>query len=166
MGAKKKPAASGDGEKDMSTEQFYKLYKSNCQKVYEVPLCKQITEMWGQYQDEETDFTKFHIWDQIGWQGTRAIMDALIKFKYSHCKSIRLWKAGAEDEGVRSLCEYLKISPNVALVELLDNGVTSLGCEFIAKAILPSTASNVLYLKLDHNNFGSEGVKALAKGLN
>lgn len=40
MGAKKKPAAAGDEEVDKSTEQFYKLYKNNCQKVYEIPLCK------------------------------------------------------------------------------------------------------------------------------
>jgi Ran GTPase-activating protein (RanGAP) involved in mRNA processing and transport len=124
-----------------------------------------IQEMWGQYQETEADMQKFHLWEQLGWQGTRAIFDALKAVKYSHCKSIRLWKTSCEDEGVRALCEYLKIAPNVLLLELLDNQITKLGCEFISRIIRPEAKTNIMYLKLDHNSFGSEGIKMLATGL-
>ena len=121
--------------------------------------------MWALYPDEESDFPKFHLWEQLGWQGVRAVMDALKQVKYSHTKSIRLWKTMCEDEGVRALCEYVNIAPNVLLIELLDNSITKLGCEFISRILSPKSASNVMYLKLDHNSFGSEGVANLAKGL-
>ena len=49
---------------------------------------------------------------------------------------------------------------------MLDNKVTALGCEFISKAISPSVPNNIICLKLDHNPFGSDGVAALAQGLN
>lgn len=121
--------------------------------------------MWSMYQEEEADFQKFHLYDHLGWQGVRAIFDALKQVKYGHCKTVRLWKTACEDEGIRSVCEYLRIAPNVLLLELLNNNITKLGCEFISKVIHPDTKSNIMVLKLDHNNFGSEGVIELAKGL-
>jgi len=51
------------------------------------------------------------------------------------------------------------------VLELLDNKITPLGCEFISQTIHPSANTTLLVLKLDHNNFGSEGMKRLANGL-
>ena len=64
------------------------------------------------------------------------------------------------------MCDYLKIAKNVELVDLLANDITSLGCEFLAQTLSPmNSMSELKHLKLDHNNFGAEGVAALAKGL-
>jgi hypothetical protein len=51
-------------------------------------------------------------------------------------------------------------------LELIDNKITHLGCEFLGKTLSPGpTMPPVVYLKLDHNLFGSAGVNALAEGL-
>lgn len=50
-------------------------------------------------------------------------------------------------------------------LELLDNKITPLGCEFIARALHPKMTPTIEILKLDHNEFGSQGVINLATGL-
>lgn len=88
-----------------------------------------------------------------------------LQHRYQHCTSIRLWKAFCEDEGVRAVCQYLDHGKNVAFLELLDNQITPLGCEFLSKALHPKSQPMIQILKLDHNNFGSAGVIALSEGL-
>lgn len=48
-------------------------------------------------------------------------------------KFISLWRIRAQDEGVRSLCEYLIQNPGVQTLDLMDNDITFLGCNFISK---------------------------------
>ena len=50
-------------------------------------------------------------------------------------------------------------------LELLDNKITPLGCEFISRALHPKMNPTIEILKLDHNEFGSQGVINLAQGL-
>ena len=50
-------------------------------------------------------------------------------------------------------------------LELLDCKITALGCEFIARALHPKMNPTIEILKLDHNEFGSQGVINLAHGL-
>ena len=50
-------------------------------------------------------------------------------------------------------------------MELLDNKITPLGCEFISRTIHPKANTNVMILKLDHNEFGSEGLRRLSEGM-
>lgn len=38
---------------------------------------KKIKELYLLYEEEQEKITKLHLWDELGWQGTRAIMDAL-----------------------------------------------------------------------------------------
>lgn len=78
--------------------------------------------------------------------------------KYRHARSIRLWKTGCEDEGVRSVCQYMEETNSVIILELLDNNITPLGCEFIGRALVPEKKLLLTVLKLDHNNIGSEGL--------
>lgn len=66
---------------------------------------------------------------------------------------------------MRAVCQYLEINKNVAFLELLDNNITPLGCEFLSKALHPKNQPQIQILKLDHNQFGSEGVIALSEGL-
>lgn len=51
------------------------------------------------------------------------------------------------------------------VLELLDNRITPLGCEFIGNLMHPRIGTNILILKLDHNEFGSKGMINLAEGL-
>jgi hypothetical protein len=51
-------------------------------------------------------------------------------------------------------------------LDLLENGVTALGCEFIGKMILhPINSVPLIKLKLDHNLIKVEGLKNLTEGL-
>ena len=70
-------------------------------------------------------------------------MDALRLVKYPHTRSIRLWKTGSGDEGCRSVCQYITDCNNVAILELLDNGISPLGCEFLGKLLAPETKTNL-----------------------
>ena len=105
---------------------------------------------------------KFHLWDEIGWQGVKALMEAAIAAKYKHCDSVRLWKAKCEDEGVRLVCKFLQASKSVNVLELLDAELTTLGCEFLSQTLHCSAEVPLLVLKLDHNPIGAAGMKALA----
>ena len=44
-------------------------------------------------------------------------MDSLCDLNYQHLKEIRLWKVDLQDEGVRSICNYID---KVGTVEYLD----------------------------------------------
>lgn len=84
---------------------------------------------------------------------------------YPHCHSIRLWKTFCEDEGVRAVCQYLETGKGVLFMELLDNKITPLGCEFISRVMHPSKSPQIQILKLDHNHFGAEGINNLSEGI-
>jgi hypothetical protein len=38
---------------------------------------KYLKEKYELYQEEEEKIEKFHLWEELGWAGTRAIMDSL-----------------------------------------------------------------------------------------
>ena len=115
--------------------------------------------------EDGSPILKFNIWESLGWQGTRALMDALRTVNYAHTRVIRLWKTESEDEGVRSVCQYIMGASSVIMLELLDNKITPYGCEHIGRLLVPSAKTNLTHLKLDHNAFGAEGLKHLAEGL-
>ena len=102
------------------------------------------------------------MWDEIGWQGVRALMDAAVQVKYKHCQSIRLWKAKCEDEGVRQITKFIAQSKSVNFLELLDASITALGCEFLGQILLPEFEVPIMVMKLDHNLIGAPGMKNLA----
>ena len=167
MGGKKKPAAAAkkaNAEPDESTEKLYKLYKKKCNEL-QCPFSTIMNEKFNEYRDEGTDITKVHLWEELGWAGIRALMDALKEINYLHAFSLRLWKTFCEDEGVRAICQWLEINRTIRFLELLDNRITPLGCEFIGRILHPKMGSPIHTLKLDHNDIGSAGVAALAEGL-
>jgi len=53
----------------------------------------------------------------------------------------------------------------VAVLELMNNKLTHLGCEFIGRILHPDINVPLQVLKLDHNSFGAAGVAELAKGM-
>jgi len=66
---------------------------------------------------------------------------------------------------VRAVVQFVQQAKGVTVVELLDNKMTALGCEFVGKLMHPRTNSNIQVLKLDHNDIGGPGVMALAEGI-
>ena len=46
---------------------------------------------------------------------------------YKHLKILRLWKIGASDEGVRTICAYMHKVKTLEYLDLLDNEVGLLG---------------------------------------
>lgn len=108
---------------------------------------------------------QFHIWDEFGWQGVRALMEAAVQAKYKHCNSIRLWRTKCEDEGVRQIMLFMSMAKTVQVLELLDAELTLVGCEMISKALHYSNDLNLLVLKLDHNPLGNHGLKYLSEGV-
>lgn len=46
---------------------------------------------------------------------------------YKHVKSIKLWKVNAQDEGVRTVCNFMMKMKIIDNLDLLDNGIGALG---------------------------------------
>jgi len=161
-GDKKKK--EGD-EEDLSVENFWKAYKKKCVE-YNCDVSKIIKGAMEKFFEEGDEIKKLHMWEELGWPGVKAIVESLIAAKYPHMVSIRLWKTYCEDEGVRILCTFLEQCSSILCLELLDNKVTYLGCEFLGKTLTPGPkCPPICILKLDHNNFGSRGLNALLKGI-
>ena len=66
---------------------------------------------------------------------------------------------------MRAVVQCLTQLKSVFKVDLLDNKISKLGCEFIGTMIHPKSNCNIEILKLDHNEFGSAGMIALSEGL-
>lgn len=95
----------------------------------------------------------------------RSKFTSLDTYRYPHLVSLRFWNSYCRDEGVRAICHFLQSGKPVQLLELLHNKITPLGCEFISKTLHPKMQPQIQILKLDHNDFGSEGMTRLADGL-
>ena len=91
MPPKKAAAVKANEEEDVSCDNFYKFYRKNC-TILEIPISNAIKQMFEAYVEEGTVISRIHSWEVLGWQGTKAIIDAMLQVEYKHCASIRLWK--------------------------------------------------------------------------
>lgn len=82
--------------------------------------------------------------------------------KYEHLRRVRIWKGAVGDEGVRFVCKFLAGCRGLQVLDLMDNGITALGCEFLGKCL---GSCELLQLKLDNNAILSSGLSNLAQGL-
>jgi hypothetical protein len=166
MAPKKAAAKKKEGdEEDLSVENFWKGYKKKCVE-HGCDVSKIIKKSFDEFVEEGNEIKKFHIWEELGWPGVKALVEALNGAAYPHAVSIRFWKTYCEDEGVRLLCTFLMRCTSILCLELLDNKITHLGCEFLGKTLKPGPACPpICILKLDHNNFGSRGLNALCAGI-
>lgn len=163
-GDKKKGKKEGD-EEDLSVENFWKAYKKKCAE-YQCDISKKIKADYENFLEEGNEIKKFHNWEELGWPGVKAMCEALKQVGYPHCQSIRLWKTYCEDEGLRAICEFIQRTLTCLCLELIDNKITHLGCEFLGRTLKPGPACPpIVFLKLDHNMFGSAGCNALCEGL-
>jgi hypothetical protein len=47
------------------------------------------------------------MWEDLGPIQIRSFMETLTDLTYPHLKKIRLWKVDLQDEGLRSICNYI-----------------------------------------------------------
>ncbi|KAL4484974.1 hypothetical protein ABPG74_020151 [Tetrahymena malaccensis] len=160
----KKGKKKGGGEEDESTIQLSRQYKKKCE-LNGINPSKLFKEKLDFAVEEDENIEKIHLWEELGPVGVRSIMDSLTEIPYLHTKSIRLWKVKAQDEGTRTICNYMEKSKTIEYLDLMDNQVGSLGCEFLGRVLHPQIEIPLLKLKLDHNEFGTEGLMQLAAGL-
>ena len=92
----------------------------------------------------------------------RALMEVAAEVKYEHLRRVRIWKGAIGDEGVRFICKFLAASSRLQVLDLMDNGITALGCEFLGKCL---ANCDLTQLKLDNNAILSAGLGNLAQGL-
>ena len=105
------------------------------------------------------------MWEELGWQGTKAIVEAMTQANYKHCTSIRFWRTKCQDEGARLITDYLIRFKDCIILELLDCVITPLGCEHLNRAFTHKVGGALQMIKLDHNPIGSEGLNILAQSL-
>ena len=77
-------------------------------------------------------------------------MDGLTDLQYPYLKKIRLWKIDLQDEGVRVICNYVEKVNSVEYLDLMDNKVTPLGCEFLGK-MFSNKNCKVFKFRIDNN---------------
>jgi len=53
----------------------------------------------------------------------------------------------------------MEMSKAVTRLDLMDNNIGKLGCEFIGNMMHPKNLVPLIKLKLDHNKIGTEGLK-------
>lgn len=109
--------------------------------------------------------TELIVWDDVGPEGMRVLADTLRDLDYKLLRQIRLWGARIDDEGARSLCQFLENNHTVVHLELKGCGITSLGCVFLGNVLGYKVRSSIAILKLDHNNIGSEGCNKISEAL-
>jgi hypothetical protein len=90
MGGKKKPAGDkkkakkeGDDE-DLSVENFWKIYKKKCTE-YGCDQSKIIKKSYEKFVEDGDEIKQFHLWEELGWPGVKAIIESLKHVAYPHC---------------------------------------------------------------------------------
>lgn len=84
-------------------------------------------------------------------------MEGLTDLSYQHLKKVRIWKADIQDEGVRSICNFIEKCNTIEYLDLMENNITELGCEFLSK-VLMNPANKINKLRLDNNRIGLKGI--------
>lgn len=165
MGAKKR-TEGGKAITDESAEQLYRAYRRNLVE-WGLTMPKFLEDKFFEIRDEKNPgfLTELVFWEFLGADGTRALADALRDTNYMHLRTIRCWRASTEDEGTRSICQYLRNTPSILTLELLECGLTSLSCEFLGRLLSPEANNGLLILKIDHNDIGNTGVRNIVQGL-
>jgi len=146
------------------TEKLYRLYKKKCNDE-SVPIVKSLEEKFNEARENTTDIREIYIWDEVGFIGVRMLLDAMREVEYPCVHFLRFWRSNCEDEGVRAVIQFMEHCPTIKSLEFMGCNITALGCEFLGRVIRPEAKGHLKELKLDHNVFGNEGIKALAEGL-
>jgi len=163
MAPKKAPKKAAEGDVDLF-EEFKKCFKK-MEQEFETPKIPNVVDILRRMEEEEVKAWCFDTdFDPMAF---RVLFQALHQVKYVDIEALRIWKCNGGDESVRSVCYFLDMepAPNVKDLQFCDNGLTELGCEFLARTLGPNGNRNINFLRLDYNLFGSLGVEKLSSGL-
>lgn len=131
-----------------------------------VPIYKQFDQKVRACVEDGNDLTQLHLWEETNPNATRVVFESLSQIGINTIRSLRLWKIQAGDEGVRALCDYLLTNKELDVLDLLDNGITQLGCRFLGDCFGEHFGVlQVRKLMLDHNLIGDKGLQVLVNGL-
>lgn len=171
MGDKKKKGGGAGQQEDDTTAQLMQKYRRRCQ-INAVPFSKFFKQKLDYALEEEINLVKLVLWDDLGPVGTRALMDSLCDVDnkhlpdrplgYKHLVNLQLCKTRTQDEGVRTVCNYMQKVKSLEYLRLSDNMITPLGCQFLGKVLDPYYELPLKKLVLDHNEFGTKGLQMLA----
>lgn len=164
MAPKKKPAAA-TGDADL-WEEFKRRLKKNEQE-FETPKIPAFQEILRRIDTDGEDVKSWVFDSEFDPMAFRILFHSLQQAKYLDITAIRVWKCNGGDESVRSVCTYLDGDPPplVADLQFTDNGVTALGCEFLARTLGPTGNKLINLMRLDYNQFGTPGIERLSRGL-
>ena len=160
------PKKGGKDAELEPTEKLYRLYRKNLTAAG-LTMPKKLEERFIELRAEKivSSLTDLILWDDVGPEGIRVLADTLRDMDYKLLRQIRFWGARIEDEGLRSLCQFLDNNHTIVHLELKGCGVTSLGCNFLFTTLGYKIRSSIAILKLDHNNIGSDGCNKLSEAL-
>jgi len=164
MAPKKKPAAqTGDADR---WEDFKKTFKK-MEQEFDTPKIPAFLEIQKRIENDGEDVRSWVFDSEFDPMSFRVLFHSLAVSQYLDITAVRVWKCNGGDESVRSVCAYLDTDPppNVMDLQFMDNGVTALGCEFLAKTLGPNGSKVLNLLRLDYNQFGTPGVEKLSLGL-
>jgi len=170
MAPKKKPAKAGEGEVD-TFEEFFKMWQKK-QKEFDTPKFPEALEIISRIQDDGEDVFSWNFSREFDPMAFRILFICLRQpgpgiDPLNTIRAIRVWKCNGGDESVRSVCFYLDGVPSPAVEDLqfTDNGLTKLGCQFLGRTLGPTGNNIINLLRLDFNQFGTEGMEQLSLGL-
>lgn len=158
----KKPT---NGKEETPLQIMSKMYPKRISRA-SLTAYKQFDEAVKIALDDDGSMEKLHLWDPTNPETLEIIFDCFKKSKLFSLKSIRLWKIGVGDAGVRALCEYLNDNPDLTILDVLDNGITETGCQYLGTLFTANASKlKIKKLMLDHNSIGNDGLRLLCDGL-
>jgi Ran GTPase-activating protein (RanGAP) involved in mRNA processing and transport len=136
-------------------------------KEYETPKLQKVEDLIEAVAAGEPGCKNWNFDREFDPMAFRIVFHSLRQAAYNDIEAIRVWKCAGGDESVRSVCYYLdsQPEPGVKDIHFVDNGVTPLGCEFLARTLGPNGNKTVVVLCLDFNQFGTPGIEKLSMGL-
>jgi len=164
MAPKKKPAAAGADQE--AWDNFKRCLKKNEQE-FDTPKIPAFQEIQRQIEGDGINLQSWVFDSEFDAMAFRILFHSLAQAPYLDITAIRVWKCEGGDESVRSVCAYLDNDPppQVCDVSFMDNDVSPLGCEFLARTLGPNGNKLINRLLLDYNQFGTPGVEKLSLGL-
>jgi hypothetical protein len=175
MAPKKKPAKAGEGEVD-TFDEFCRTHEKKRREFgtsgEPTQKIQEYYEIQSRIVDDGEEVMSWNFSREFDPMAFRVLFMALRQpgaglAPINTIMAIRVWKCNGGDESVRSVCHYLDgvPSPTVEDLQFTDNGVTPLGCEFLGRTLGPNGNKVVNLIRLDFNQFGTEGIEKLSLGL-
>jgi len=166
-GGKKK---AENAEEEVTLDDLNAQFKKEC-KTINVPSTSSqpILDIFGSYLEDEEKGTlsQLCIAEQTDSLAVDALFRSIQTSKYKKLKCICFWRSDIGDNGAKAAGDIIANISTVQKLEIRDSGVTSMGCELLAKSMLINNRKlkSLVTLRLDFNRIGSIGLQEISKGL-